>query len=35
MKIRIVERAKKTVGKEISSQMKKGKPHDQAVAIRQ
>jgi len=33
MKIRIVERAKKTVGKEISSQMKKGKPHDQAVAI--
>ena len=33
MKIRIVERAKKTVSKEISSQMKKGKPHDQAVAI--
>jgi len=33
MKVRIVERAKKTVGKEISSQMEKGKPHDQAVAI--
>ena len=33
MRIRIVEKAKKTVGGEIKSQMKKGKKHDQAVAI--
>jgi hypothetical protein len=33
MRIRIVEKAKKTVGAEIKSQMKKGKKHDQAVAI--
>ena len=33
MRIRIVEKAKKTVGSEISSQMKKGKKRDQAIAI--
>ncbi len=33
MKVRIVEKAEKTVGDEISSQMDKGKEHDQAVAI--
>jgi len=33
MRVRIVERAKKSVGDEIKSQMKKGKKHNQAVAI--
>jgi len=33
MKIRIVEKAEKTVGDEIEAQKKKGKPQDQAVAI--
>ena len=33
MKIRIVEKAEKTVGDEIKAQKKKGKPQDQAVAI--
>tara|TARA_Y100000114_G_C11756894_1_gene327323 strand:- start:224 stop:1588 length:1365 start_codon:yes stop_codon:yes gene_type:complete len=33
MRVRIVEKAKKTVGDEIKSQKQKGKKHDQAVAI--